>query len=96
MARKIYAGPTPDGSYVSRQTDNDYSHATVVIDRSERAYKPRDPNADDSGYIANPTLGKWVPISFHGRRDLAEKKLADLRARGYQAAVVPVIEGKPS
>lgn len=92
---KLYAGPTPDGGYISRTTDNEYGYAVALLDTAERTYKPRHPAAVN-GYIDNPTRGTWVSGSWHGRYDLASKKLDHWRNLGHRAVIVPVLDGKPA
>lgn len=89
--RKLTAGPTRDGTFISRRTHNDYAYAVAVIDRTERVYKRSHPDADERGYIPNPTLGQWVSFSWHTRRDLAVKSWEKAAKLGLVAQVVPVV-----
>jgi hypothetical protein len=91
MARKLTAGPTPDGGFISRRTDNDYGFAVAVFDTTERRYSPSNKLADERGYIENPTLDTWVSFSWHGRYDLAAKSVDKARGFGYRAVIVPVV-----
>ena len=89
---KLTAGPTPDGTFIERRTDNAYTHAVAIVSQAERVYKPRDPNADERGYIPNPVRGKYVSASWHSRFDLAMKAADKYRGNGYTAVVVPVVQ----
>lgn len=90
---KLTAGPTPDGGFVTRRTDNEYTHAVVVLDTTERRWVKNwstHPEADEFGYVPNPNLNRWVSFSWHGRYDLAAKGVEKARRLGYRAVVVPV------
>ena len=88
---KLTAGPTPDGTFIERRTDNAYSHAVAIVSQAERVYKPRDPNAE-KGYIPNSQLGQYVSASWHSRYVLAVKAAEKYRGNGYKAVVVPVVQ----
>jgi hypothetical protein len=91
MPAKLTAGPTPDGGFISRRTDNDYAFAVAVVSTATKVYKPRSPEADEYGYIPNPDFGKWVSGSWHSRYDLAVKSVDKFRSYGNRAVVVPVV-----
>jgi cytoskeletal protein RodZ len=91
---KRYAGPTPAGTYVTRGTPNDYSHAVAVIDKCETIYKPRDPAAVN-GYVPNPMLGQWVSSSWHYTQAAAQAKATQHRNNGrFDVVVVPVLSSE--
>lgn len=93
MAAKLTAGPTPDGTFISRRTDNDYTFAVAVIGTKPKRYAPRNPQADDAGYIDNPDFGKWISFSWHSRHDLAVKSADKARTFGYsRPVIVPVVK----
>jgi hypothetical protein len=94
---KLTAGPTPDGGFISRRTDNEYAYAVAVLDRHERvwarskAWRAR-PDVDEYGYGPNPTFGTWVSFSWHSRYDLAAKGVERARSLGCRAVIVPVLD----
>lgn len=94
-APKLFAGPTPDGTYITRRSFNEYTWAVAVIDHCETIYRPGNAQAVN-GYIANPTFGQWISLSWHGSKALAQKSADKVRSRGNRRiAVVPVLDGEP-
>lgn len=82
--RKLFAGPTPDGTYISRTTANGYAYAVAIRSTNEKSYVRGE-------YVPNPNLGQYVSLSWHGTRALAVAK----SAKWQGSVVVPVIDGKP-
>lgn len=84
-----YAGPCPDGSFISRKTANPYTHAVAIVDQSEKVWK----GGNVCEYVANPNFGLYVGVTWSSRYELAVKRADYLRSVGHRnVVVVPVVE----
>ena len=88
MSHKLTAGPTPDGTFISRRTDNDYAFAVAVWDTSVDVW---DRKAGYNAYKPNPTYLTWVSGSWHGTYALALRSAERFRRQGHRTAIVPVV-----